>query len=276
MIDKTTLESLSQGPAIAAATDAVRAVGGGEISALLALPDNFKTHDLEALYPNRRRLRGAMSTTSIEHFGEYITSHAEQGATVFVNAESMTATAVLNLGDPEVPGHADNTASYKPRKTAEYAALLAIANAQPKTQQDLAEWLEDWIDMIECYNGENQLVPKHAIAAVRKVTIEAMSRSESTQEQLSASRSAFEQVKASSGDAPLPSLIKILLETYAGFTEREIAIRVSVLTGQKDPEFKLRIVKQAELDDELARELAERVSEAVDVPVVIGTYAVRT
>lgn len=272
MIDKTTLESLSQGPAIDAAD---RATNGAlpEVKGLLALPDNFQTHDLEALLPTRRRLRGAMSTTSIEHFGEYIATHAEQGATVFVNAESMTATAVLNLGDPEAPGHADNTASYKPRKTAEYAALLAIANGQPKTQQDVAEWMEDWIDKIACSNGETTIPTKHAIAAVRKVTLEAISRSESTQEQLSASRSAFEQVKAASGDNPLPSRIEIMLETYAGFIEREIAIRVSVLTGQKDPQFKLRIVKQAELDEELARELAERVDGAVEAAVVIGTYS---
>ena len=77
----------------------------------------------------------------------------------------------------------------QPKATAAYRALLTVADGHGKAQQVIAEFLEDWATHLACFHGDTAMEHKHAVAAVRRVTIESLSRTESTQEQLSASRS---------------------------------------------------------------------------------------
>ena len=91
-----------------------------------ALHEDVKVHDLEQYLPCRRRARGTMSTAYVAPFAQYAISYAETGAAVFVDAEHMAATAVLDLGTKEVAGHADHRAKLAPVKTAAYAALLGV------------------------------------------------------------------------------------------------------------------------------------------------------
>lgn len=273
MIDKATLEALSQGPAIDAAD---RATHGSlpDVRGVLALPDNFKTHDLEKLLPQRRRVRGVMKSTVLAHFAAYVSDHAEAGATVFVdpNPDSMRAVAVLNLGGPASPGHADNTAVYCPEATACYQAMCDKLRGN-LGQQALAEWLEDWSEFVQCRNGDEVIETKRAVAAVRKVTIESLSRIESTQQKLSASRSAFEQVQAASGGQPLPSEVWVQCRPTDELQPRLFVLRVSVLTSDKAPQFVLRLARREWHRQEIATELAAVVREKVDgAPVYVGVY----
>jgi uncharacterized protein YfdQ (DUF2303 family) len=276
MIDKTTLEALSQGPAIDAAMRAAE-TAMPVVDGILPLPDNFHAHDMEKLLQLRRRARGSMTTSAIEHFAAYVSRHAEAGASVFVDPDKMAARAVLNLGTPAAPGHADNTATFEPKSTASYRAMLAVASGAGKSQQVLAEFLEDWAPYVACFHGEAAMETKHAIAAVRKVTIESLSRSESTQEQLSATRSAFDQVKATSGDGVLPTRIEFVCEPYVGMSQRTFAMRLAILTGGKAPELTLRVIKAEEHAEAMATELVEKVSDAIgeSVPVLIGVYSAK-
>lgn len=279
MFDKSAIDALalSQAQAIQAADTAAAAAMKSD--GVVALPRDWLVHDIESWLPNRRRARGAMSTRLIDDFAKYVDLHAEDGASVFVNPERMTALAVLNLGTPEKPGHADSTATFAPQKTAAYTALVGAENrsgivAGQCNQQRLAEFLEDWTDVVACWNSAGDIATKHAIAAVRKVTIEAISRSENTQEQLSASRSAFEAVKASSGDAPLPTFIAFDCKPYVGLEPRRFVMRVTVHTDGKAPTFSLRIVTLETHEEQMANELATLVRDHVtEVPVFIGTYA---
>lgn len=273
MFDKEAIQELSKAEAITAAATALRQDDNG---GLAALPSDFALHDLEKFAENRRRMRGTMETSIVADFARYTDLNAEVGACVFVDQASMKAVAVLNMGEPDEPGHADNVAVYKAKATAAFTALGAVAHGRGLTQQQVAEFLEDWQPLIQCEReGEVVATPK-AIAAVRKITIEALKKLESTEQQLSASRSAFEKVEATSTE-PLPTLILFTTVPYVGLAARSFALRLGILTGDKAPSITLRIANAERHAEEMATELANLVREAIgdDTPVMVGTYSAK-
>jgi uncharacterized protein YfdQ (DUF2303 family) len=273
MFDKDAIAALTQAQSIAAAESAIT----NQVETLVGLPETFKLHDLEPYLKLRRRLRGTMSTISIDDFATYTRANKQTGAAVFVGAAQMQAIAVLNLGTPEEPGHADNRSVLTVPKTAAFAALLGIANGGAKTQAAVAEFLEDWAAQIACYNEAGEPVAtKHAVAAVRKISIEGTKRSEAAEQTLSASRSTFEQVKAT-GTETLPVLICMTCEPYKGLPLRTFLARLGIITGDK-PTLVLRIVKLETHVEEMAGELAGLVSLSLagdDVPVLLGDYSAK-
>lgn len=273
MFDKEAIEALQYGGGIIEASNAVSEAFAE--TRVVGLPNHFALHDLEKYLPNRRRARGMMETSSILDFASYVHRNMEQGATVFVSSKSMVANAVLNLGTPAAPGHADNRAQIKPDTTAAYAALRAIAQGQALDQTRVAEFLEDWAPHISCFKDEGEVSLKHAIAAVRNITIEGLRKVEASEQQLSASKSTFEAVTASSKD-PLPTTIYFNCSPYQGFESRLFVLRLGIRTSDK-PAITLRIVNVELHEEQMAHELADKVRAAVDeaCPVLIGDYTGR-
>lgn len=282
MLTQEAIQELSKAHGIEQARESA-AMALSVMNGTLALPAGFTVHDLESRLQYRRRPRGTMTTSSLGAFGDYVKAHAEEGATVFVDQDSMTASAVLNLGNPDQPGHADNIAKLAPKKTAAYLALLAIASGQPKAQTDVAEFIEDWQDSIACVPPSEpdsdtppaDMPARKAAAAIRRITIEAMQKMEATEGQLSATRSALESVKANSGGNPLPAFIRMTCAPYSGFNERTFTCRVSVLTGDKAPKLVLRIAQAEKHAEEMANELALLVAGVVALdkaPCLLGQY----
>lgn len=246
---------------------------------VVALPSDFTERDLEKYLKERRRQRGVMNTHIEGDFGVYVAAALETGARIFVNETEMSATAVLNLGTPEHPGHADNLAVLTCKKTAAYLALGANASGQAKTQVQIAEFLEDWSDLIVCLKGagpEAQAITNSkAIAAVRAITIEGLKRVRNEEQSLSANKTTLESITASS-EEPIPTLIRFKCVPYVGFAEREFSIRLGILTSDK-PALVLRVIKQEEHDEQMGNELAGKLRAAVgDIPpVLLGKYTVR-
>lgn len=272
MFDKEAIEALQYGGGIKEASEATEYAFAAPHH-LVGLPDHFTVHDLEQFLPHRRRMRGRMQTSSIEDFVVYTTLNHEDGATVFVDAGEMRATAVLNLGNTNAAGHADNTATLNLQPTAAYLALKRIVDGK-RAQRDVAEFIEDWIGLVECFSDDEKLQPKQAIAAVRAVTIEGLRRTESQEQSLSASRGTFESVTASS-KTPLPTFIYFTCEPYQGLSERTFVLRLGVITSDEKPALLLRVVKAEEHQEEMARELTGKVRDRLVetlVPVLIGTY----
>lgn len=241
----------------------------------VALPSDYKLHDLEKLLPLRRRARGTMSTTALESFTDYTKAHAEPGASVFVDADHMSATAVLNLGTPDAPGHADNRAKLTLTRTAAFSALLSLATGASLKQATVAEFLEDWSLEIACMNDAGGIATPKAIAAIRKLTIETMRKLESEEQSLSASRSAFESVQATSKE-PIPTTILFMCQPYKDLNERTFALRLAIQTSGDKPSVSLRIVKAEQHNEEMANELAALIGanfSGEGVPVLIGAYA---
>jgi uncharacterized protein YfdQ (DUF2303 family) len=272
MLTTETLQHIAQGEAIDAAARAF----DNAPDAMYVLPNNFQVHDLERHMTTRRRARGVMKTsTADDGFGKYVETYAMSGAAIFVSAQHMQATCVLNLGTQDAPGHADDLAIYAPHQTAAYKALLAITGGAGKSQREISEFLEDWVADLQCFHGDLELAHAQAVRAVRSVTIESLSKAQTMQEQLSASRSAFDQVKAVSDEGKLPTRIVFSCEPYLGFQRRAFALRLSMLTSDKAPAISLRIVRHEEHIEGMAAELVDIVSGCVrelDLPVMVGEY----
>jgi uncharacterized protein YfdQ (DUF2303 family) len=273
MFDKEAIEALQYGGGIKEANEAIH---GQVDSGVIAMPEHFKTLDLETYMQVRRRARGVMTTHALSDFATYTKAHAEEGATVFVDADEMSATAVLNLGTAADPGHTDNRAKVQLKRTAAYVALKAHASGQAISQLKAAEFLEDWTGYVQCFNDRGAITLPKAIAAVRKLSIESMRKLESSEQSLSASKSAFESVQATSAE-PIPTTIYFDCEPYYGLESRQFVLRLGVLTGGDKPAISLRIVKQELHDEEMANEFADLARDALGsaLPVLIGAYASR-
>ena len=111
------------------------------------------------------------------------------------------------------------------------------------------------------------------------LSIEALRKQENTEQQLGATKSAFESVQATSTE-PLPTTIYFVTEPYHGLSERSFVLRLGILTGGDKPTISLRIVNKEQHAEDMAEELAQLVvsaisSCAVDMPVLVGSYSVR-
>lgn len=240
-----------------------------------ALHEDVKVHDLEQYLPRRRRARGSMQTAYVAPFAQYTTAYAEPGAAVFVDAEHMAASAVLDLGTKELPGHADHRAKLQPGKTAAYAALVGI-NGRAQSQQQLAEFFEDWgsVAKVQFFGADGEITTGKALAAIRRITIENLRKVESEEQQLSANRTAFESVKASSHE-PIPTTIYFAHKPYADLQERTFVLRLSILASDKAPMLVLRIQNLEAHTEDMGNELADLVRAAIGdaLPVLLGSYS---
>lgn len=276
MLDKETLQALQTSSATVELASVIHSAC--EKNEPVGIPDNFRLHSLESHSPERFRARGTMETTDLYSFALYVGDRAQEGGSIFVDPAQMTATAVLNLGTRHKPGHADDLAILRARQTAAYQALKQITG-QPQSQGKMAEFLEDWADLVSCYDDESSIKTSSAIAAVRKLTIEAMRKVESEDQSLSASKSTFESVSAKSTEL-IPKLVYFKCVPYMGLAERTFVMRFGIQTGGDKPSILLRIIKSEEHDQEMAEEFCAKVSERFPVEdgfgILIGTYKVRT
>jgi len=246
---------------------------------ILAVPNDIGITDLESKLPNRRRARGLMQTSTFDAFKGYVEAHREDGACIFVSENDMTASAVLNLGTPEAPGHADQRANLKLIPTVAFNVLVtftsALLHGRPKTQVEVAEFMEDWTDYF-AFKSESgvYLSPASVIASIRRITIESAKKVETSAQQLSASQSTFDSIKATGAGDALPTGITFTCEPYRGLESRTFDLRLSVIAGDKAPGFHLRMVTPERHTEEMANEFKDRVNGlfAGAMPVLVGEY----
>lgn len=164
----------------------------------------------------------------------------------------------------------------EPRKTPAYDAMLMVATGAGHKQSAIAEFIEDWREAITCFGKDDAPIgtPK-AIAAVRRLSIESIRRAESSVEQLSEQRSAFESVAASSTEL-LPQTIHYTCAPYDDLELRTFVLRLGVKTGDDKPLLTVRRVKAAQHNAEMAEELGRKITASFDghdLPIVLGTYS---
>lgn len=256
-----------------AKSEAIRAASARLPEHQAALPADFKIHDFESAMQLRARPRGTMTTVSLSDFVGYAELHCNRGGSAaFIDAEKMQAVAVLNMGTVAAPGHCDYRAVFAPPKTAAFKALLSITGRDRLEQRVIAEFMEDWIDCIKCFDDVGELAEKHAIAAVRSITIESARSVESQVGNLSAEQGTLERVAASSKKAALPTFIHFKCQPNSAIDDRIFILRLGVYTGDKAPTLTLRVVKAEEHQEQMAAELAARVRAAMTaMPVIVGT-----
>ncbi|WP_131055248.1 YfdQ family protein [Raoultella planticola] len=239
------------------------------------LPDGTTVASLERFALERFRFRGAMDTTSIDDFVRYSVAYAqeEEKARCFIDADNMLARSIFNIGTLDNPGHADNVASIKLKKTAPFRALLAI-NGDRLSQKQIAEWLEDWSDFLLAFDAEGQTIDiSKAAQAVRRVTIQQTNQADHEDSDFAGRKSLMQSVEASSKDV-MPVAFEFKCIPYEGLGERRFSLRNSLLKSG-EPVFVLRIVQLEAQEEEIANEFRDLlIAQFDDKPVetFIGNF----
>lgn len=221
------------------------------------LPQNTSIESLERFAVERFRFRGAMDTTSIDDFVRYSVAYAqeEEKARCFIDADNMLARSIFNIGTLDNPGHADNVASIKLKKTAPFRALLAI-NGDHLNQKQIAEWLEDWSDYLLAFDaGGNTMTIAQAAQAVRRVTIQQATQADHEDSDFSGKKSLMQSIEASSKEV-MPVAFEFKCVPYEGLGERRFILRNSLLKSS-DPVFVLRIVQLEAQEEAIANEFRD-------------------
>lgn len=214
---------------------------------------------LEPFAAHRSRFRGTFSTASLQDFARYVI--ARPGGEGFIQPEGLSATVIFNLHvdgnglpaanktNPALAGHGDHRAALALKSTPAYAALHAAVRAR-FDQKPLIEWLEDWWDYLSADYpdatdgvGTDPLRMRQAMTALRKVKVKATGESVHTDKDFGASRSALEDVEASS-DVGLPRGFRFTCQPSEDLDSRTFYLRLGVLTGGDKPQFVLRWSKR--------------------------------
>ncbi|HCE9037619.1 TPA: DUF2303 family protein [Klebsiella michiganensis] len=221
------------------------------------LPAGTGIESLERFSSERFRFRGAMETTSIDDFVRYSSGYAKEDekARCFIDADNMLARSIFNIGTLDKPGHADNVASIKLKKTAPFRALLAI-NGDHLNQKQIAEWLEDWSDYLLAFDaGGNTMTIAQAAQAVRRVTIQQATQADHEDSDFSGKKSLMQSIEASSKEV-MPVAFEFKCVPYEGLGERRFSLRNSLLKSS-DPVFVLRIVQLEAQEEAIANEFRD-------------------
>lgn len=239
------------------------------------LPAGTGIESLERFSSERFRFRGAMETTSIDDFVRYSSGYAKENekARCFIDADNMLARSIFNIGTLDNPGHADNVASIKLKKTAPFRALLSI-NGDHLNQKQIAEWLEDWSDYLIAFDADgNTMKIAQAAQAVRRITIQQTNASDHEDGDFSGKKSLMQSIEASSKDV-MPVAFEFKCVPYEGLGECAFSLRNSLLKSN-DPVFVLRIVQLEAQEEAIANEFRDLLIGKFDgkpVEAFIGTF----
>lgn len=239
----------------------------------MVLPKECEVKSLEHLQPFRNRFTGTFKTLAIADFAAYINKHEQ--VQCFIDSKTPVATAIFDLGTPNAPGHAAHKAKLELEQTPDFIALLEFTSRQ-HSQQSLAEFLEDWkFNLAASDASGEEMEVKKAIAAVRRVTIDAKKTADHAVGQLSNSKSSLEQLDANSGGAPLPAWIKYSCNPYHGLSVYDFFMRVSMSIHNENIVFKLSIANLAKQRQAYLEEFMAEVQAVIDSEastVYIGSF----
>lgn len=267
-MDKTTIQQLA-----ALAVAATKEIDT-DYSAVM-LPDGIKLQALEPFQAHRNQFRAAFSTQRFGSLIEYATANAQENAQCFIDQEKMSAEVVFDMGNVEKAGHAKHRANLVMKRTAAYKALCYI-NAERCSQRTFSDFLEDWGDYLTAYHHDEEISIKNAVQAVRKMTIDYARNEEHELSDFAAKKSAMEAVEAKSA-LQLPTHLVFTCNPYNGLDTRAFTLRLQVLTGSNEPVFVARLVQAEQLEEAIAIEFAEKLSDALSetsIKVNIGTIEI--
>lgn len=267
--------SLSQ-EAIQLITDTALLAAGKTLSTYsptAVLPEGVKVVDLEKYQVGRSRFRGVLSTNSLVDFSAYVKERAIEGARGFIDQDEMTCTLIFNLGTNIAPGHADDRAVLRLKPSAGYKAVQSIPGSA-LSQKDVSDWIEDWNASLSATDeaGQTMSIAK-AIAAVRTITIKASSESDHAVSETRASRSAMDQIEATSKET-LPASLVFSVVPYEGLSVRDITLRVSVITSSAQPMLRLRWIGEEVQREEIAQDFKSALQKEINsnAQLMLGAF----
>lgn len=273
-MDKSAIEAIRDSSGQAAAVT-YSSLPESVRESVIAIPNGVALKSIEQFMPGRSRFRGHLETSSIQDFADYV--KARPGGHGFIDPAEVIANVIFNLGDATNPGHGDHVATLQLAATPAYLAILSTRGVA-FTQRDALDFIEDWAHVITATReddaGNQQAIPlAHAIAAIRKVKIEAKSSAETTEGNFQQSRSVLESVAASS-DAGLPDALEFHITPYQGLSQRFFRLRLSISTSHREPTLRFRIIGLEKAQEEILEEFKDLLTGKIGdaATMTIGTF----
>jgi len=239
----------------------------------ILIPDGYALKNLEHLQARPSRFRGTFRTHHMDAFAEYVKQHARPNESAGFIGDDMAAQAIFDLGNHPFPGHGNHTAYLELFPTAPFRAAQDI-NGKTLSQQALIEWLEDWAPCIHTVGAGAESIPlEAAIDAVRRMRLETKGARETEIGDFNAKRSAMEEIEAKSAGR-LPVYVQFTCVPYECLNDAVIHFRLSVLTGEDVPRFRLRWVNQGPQTDHILHQFRDRLTEQLQdvLPITLGTF----
>lgn len=226
------------------------------ISSVVAVPDNVNLINLEKYNQYKDRYEFNFQTESVPDFGEYCKEFTQLGSKCFIDPKSMQAQTIFDLGTKEEPLHIRHVAKLTLLKTAAYQAVLQL-NGESCTQRTATDFIEDWTDLIHCYDSQGQKMGNSvAVQRLRKIDIDYIKNRGNETSNFSESQSTFEKIEAKNQDS-LPAEIHFICSPYAALQERVFALKLNILTSGETPRLSFRIVKLEAHKEEIVNEFKD-------------------
>lgn len=245
------------------------------------LPDGqgkASLYTLETFHRLRNRFRGTYRTNSMRDFVRYVVSRGGNPRG-FIDAEKIDAlscSVLFNLGDEKAPGHADDLAILKPKALAAFTAVQKI-NGQKLSQQQCIDWIDDWSHVLSATGAEPAYMSlAAAVSGIRHMKLLKKGEQASSVDNMSAARSAMEEIEARSATA-MPTYLTVNTEPFDGFSKRCFLLRIVVLTGSADGSISLvlRWQQQEHQCEEIAQEFKTLLNAelgGLSDSLVVGTF----
>lgn len=282
-MDASTVDSIEK-----LAVDAARARVLGTATPTIVLRDDEGTERVVSLEPfaaARARFRGTYNTSSLQDFARYVIGRGAGDG--FIQPDALSATVIFNLhvaidpGSPSEPGHADDIAQLALKSTPDYEALKLGAGST-FVQKQVVEWLEDWADNLTADFSDgttsgstaDPTAIKRAIAALRRVKIKASSEAVHTDKDFGASRSALEDIEASS-ESGLPAGFRFTCQPAPDLSPRTFYLRLRVHPADDKPTFQLRWIRRESDLEAIGQDFKAKLLDAIGdkASMLLGTFS---
>lgn len=237
----------------------------------VVLPDKVKLQSLEHLLGQPRRFKGRFTTNSRDAFLDYCEANVGVQTSIFIDPQTMTATAIFDLGNPGEPGWGQHHAILALDDKPAYLALQSFC-AAPRSQEDLIAFFEDWRHCIKPLDKDGKEMPfLEALAAIRAIDIKTARSAGSQIQDFSRKRSVLENIDVTS-TSRLPAAIEFTCAPHQDFTERTFRCRLWAKTSGEDLAFGVQPVALDELKEQIAEEFRASLAEAKQLEDANGTY----
>lgn len=222
--------------------------------AALYLPPGASLQRAEQFAGSPRFHRHHYATERLADFVAYAKAAAipmsSDHPTAYVRPDGSGALAVFDHGDSDEPQWGHHTATLKLKPTPAWQAALMTASTT-RTQQQVIDWLDDWATHITAHAQDGADIDnRRAIAALRRVKIEARGTVVNVEGDMSRQRSAMESIEASGDTDTLPTYFVLHSPLFVGTNPLEIVIRLGVRDADGKPVLALRIVGAERLAEE--------------------------
>lgn len=254
MMDKSAIDTLID---IGATRDGL--IGKTFIPSAL-IPKTCEVVNLENFLEAPIRMRATFRTERLEDFAAYVREQGDTNETaIFIQSAGSGAKAVIDYGSDKDPLWGDHKAILSIPATPEADAIQRIC-CRPHSQRELIEFMEDWGHILNAESSSEETIGiKKAIAAIRAVTIDSIRKLTNEEADFETSQSALEKISAKSSKGALPAKLIATASLLEGLEPTLIELRVSILTGEDRPMFRVRFVAEEKLRQAAAKEVEARI-----------------